>query len=429
MHDDPIALLERELVGAARRRAVVTDEREGSSQEPRGPWLSVPRPARRRSSLGAFAAVVLSGLALVVALGALVSLHGRGRGASSNGPSAVTKSSPRQQLIDVLGILRRPQTPADRPQGILSQLSQTALPAWLGGPDLPLVRYATTTPWGEKLYFVPIEPATPAELESFARRQRLPEPQVAALAGRRGETLGVFSTGGGGGAGDAAAIEAGHGIGTSGGGGIRGTRVTLVVPDGVARVKFVLPRQPNPLQYGAPIYPHSLTVTAPVHGNVAAVQLPRTIPEGPFPMIWYAADGHLIKRIGNLAGVNRVFPTPRPGPETALSRAAERDPSTPNRVWVTPSVGGPQTAFKVHFQVLLNGAGYEYRLTGTRCPGITVNGGDGGGTEDLRGRTWSDVVNAVGGQTWCPGTYHLSVTIMGRRLARPFGTTTFTVKR
>jgi hypothetical protein len=58
-----------------------------------------------------------------------------------------------------------------------------------------------------------------------------------------------------------------------------------------------------------------------------------------------------------------------------------------------------------------------------------VNGGDGGGTNDLRGRIWSDQVGAVAGQAWCPGTYHLSVAIMGRREARAFGTATFTVRR
>jgi hypothetical protein len=284
-----------------------------------------------------------------------------------------------------------------------------------GGPDMPLVRYATTTPWGERLYFVPIRPRTPAG---------------------RPETLLVLSTDGGGGAGDAKSIEAGQGIGTAGGSGIRGTRVTLVVPDGVARVMLVLPRQPDPQQYGATVYPNSLSVTAPVHDNVVAVQIARNMPEGPFPMIWYAADGHVVKRIGDLAAVNRVLPTPQPAPETPRSRAAERNPSTPNRVWVTPSVGGPHTLFMVHFRLLLNGAMYSYRLSGTRCPAIMVSGGSGGGTDDLRGRIWSGQIQAIAGQAWCPGTYRVSASVMGgapgrsmTNPARAFGTATFTVKR
>jgi hypothetical protein len=409
VRDDPITLLERELVDAARRRAVVVDEREGSSHEPRGPWPTL-RPARRRRPLGAFVAVVLSGLAVVVALGALVALHGRTPSSPAKPQAPAASYASRQQLIDTLAVLRRPQVPADL--RILSQV--THLPPFVGTPDRSLIRLASTTPWGEKLYFVPTRAVT---------------------AGRRLELLSVFSRQGGGGGVPAALIDSGQEIGTEGGGGIRGTRVTLVVPDGVAKVDFVLPRQPFPNQYGAPIYPDSLNVTAPVHGNVAAVRVDRNIAPGTLPMIWYAPDGHVVKRIGNLAGVNRVVPTPQPGPETALSRAAERDPSTPNRVWVTPSVGGPHTKFTVHFRVLLNGADYSYRLTGAKCPAITVNGGSGGGTDDLRGRIWSDVVDAVQGQAWCPGTYRLSVTITGgeRRVvtfpSSPFGTATFRVKR
>jgi hypothetical protein len=428
VHDDPIAVLERELVDAARRRAVVADDRAGSV-EPHGPWPMLPGPVRRRSSLGAFAAVVCSGVALVVALGAVVSLHAR-TAPTAKRPAASAASPPsRRHLIDILGVLRRPQTAADRPAQILSELSGPGPVAWLGGPDLPLVRYATTTPWGEKLYLVPIKPGTRAQVVAYARRYHLPKSRLSLFLRARSETLGVFGSDGGGGAGDAATIEAGKGIGTSGGIGIRGTRVTVVVPDGVAEVDFVLPRQPDPEQYGGPVYAHSLIVTGVAHDNVVAVQVDRSVPEGPFPMIWYGANGHVIKRIGDLSGVNRVVPTPEPGPETALSRAAERNPSTPNRVWVTPSAGGPHTNFNVHFQVLLNGAGYAYRLSGRKCSAITLNGGDGGGTDDLRGRIWSDLVDVGSGQTWCPGTYRLSVTIMGRGPARPFGTATFTVKR
>ena len=426
MHDDPIALLERELVGAARRRVVAADEHDGS-QEPRGPWQPGPRPARRRRSLGAFAAVVLSGVAVLVAFGALVSLRGRPSPLPRR-PAVSAAPSSRQQLIDILGVLRRPQVASDVPRALLSEVAQAPLLSLQGGPDMPLVRYATTTPWGEKIYFIPIKPVTPAQIKRVARDRHWPASSLTIRRGRP-ETLLVMSTDGGGGAGDAGSIEAGQGIGTSGGADIRGTRVTIVVPDGVARVQLVLPRQPDPQQYGASIYSHSLSVTAPVHDNVVAVQIDRNMPEGPFPMIWYDAHGHVIKRIGDLASVNRVVPTPQPGPETPLSRAAERDPSTPNRVWVTPRAGGPHTTFMVHFEVLLNGAGYAYRLSGTTCHAITPNGGDGGGYEDLRGRIWSDQVGAVQGQAWCPGTYHLSVSIAGRQPARPFGTATFTVKR
>ena len=95
MRDDPISLLERELVEAAKRRV-----QPAGSATARG----------RRSSLGAFAAVVLSGVAVAVALGALVSLRGHQAAlpaSSSRPPAAVIPG--RRQLIDVLGVLRRPQ--------------------------------------------------------------------------------------------------------------------------------------------------------------------------------------------------------------------------------------------------------------------------------------------------------------------------------
>jgi hypothetical protein len=207
------------------------------------------------------------------------------------------------------------------------------------------------------------------------------------------------------------------------------------VPDGVASVVFVLPRQSAGVENGAPIYKHSLRLAVAVHDNVAAVQIHRQCCNGQPPMIWYAADGHVIKRIGNFSTTNRVIAPPKAGPETALSRAVEHDPSTPNRVWVTPRTGGPHTPFMVHFRVLLNDASYQYTFSGTRCPQFTFPGGTGGGTNDLRGRSWSDPLAAVQSQALCPGTYRVSVTVtdLGRygalmHPAHPFGTATFTVR-
>lgn len=414
MDDDPITTLERELVDAARRR-------------------TAGRPGVRRGKFGGLGPAAAVALTLLIGAGALILLGAHKRAPSTTTPST-TAVPGREQLIDIISVLRRPQTKADREAPILSRALMGGILA-RGTPDVPLVRYATTTPWGEKLYFVPMKPPTAKPLAQL----HLPAGVISRLR-TRGETLGVFSARGGGGGGTAADIEAGYGWQTEGAGrsfagGSTETRIILVVPDGVAKVAFVLPRQSSPGQPGAPIYRHALTVTVPVHDNVAAVQVDRQCCQGRAPMIWYAADGHVVRRVGNPAAANRVIPAPAPGPETAQSRAAERDPSTPNRVWVTPSVGGPHTDFKVHFRVLLNDADYSYRLSGTSCPAITLNGGDGGGTNDLRGRIWSDFVDAAAGQAWCPGTYHLSVTIMDlgrsgqlKHPAKPFGSATFTVR-
>jgi hypothetical protein len=102
---------------------------------------------------------------------------------------------------------------------------------------------------------------------------------------------------------------------------------------------------------------------------------------------------------------------------------------------VTPPTGGPRTTFALHFRILLNDADCRYTFTGTKCPAITFLCGSGGGSNDYRGRISGVDLNAVAGQTWCPGTYHVSATVMDlgrggnlKHPARPFGTATFTVR-
>jgi hypothetical protein len=372
-------------------------------------------PARRRPVWRVLPVAFAAAIAVVVAVIALGTLHHRAAPRGEAGSSSVPG---RQALIDILAPLRRAQTPADLRLRGLSLLEGQAQAFGLGRVDVPLVRYAGTTPWGERLFIVPFLPS----------------------AGRHDETVGLESAGGGGGGIDAAGLAA-HGVDESEGagrsfaGGSTKSRLIVLVPDGVARVEFVLSRQPNGNQYGAPTYARVQTVTVGVHGNLAAVQVDRGCC-GASGMIWYRADGSVIRRIGNIAGAGRVLSPPRPGPETPLSRAAQRDPSTPNPVWVAPAVGGPRTRFTIHFRVLLNGADYRYRFTGTPCPAFTFPGGTGK-PNALRGSLWSDGVGAVQGESLCPGSYRVSVTVMdfgrggGPRqpAARPFGSASFTVRR
>jgi len=266
-------------------------------------------------------------------------------------------------------------------------------------------------------------------------------PTKAASQQRSGEGIDLEVGGGGGCCASAAVIQAGHdmtieGAGRSFAGGSTQTRLVLLVPDGVAKVQFVLPRQPSRNSPGSPIYAKPLRVTVPVHGNIAAVQVKRECCAGGVPMIWYGPGGDVIKRIGDLTAVNRVLSPPKPGPQTAQSRAAQRDPSTPNRVWVTPAIGNQHAKYAVHFRLLLNGADYRFKMSGTHCPQITFAGGGGGGYGDLRGRILSYDLDAVTGQTWCPGTYRISVRVMDlgrygnlKHPGRPFGSATFTVRR
>ncbi len=411
MNDDPIIQLERELVRAAERR-----------------------PAQSSNRLRAGTLALLSSIlvTMVVAGGVLVLVHGN----HARHPTATTTRPAHnrtdQKLVQILGILRRPQTRLDRKILRQSGLERSARLPFLAGATIneSSARLATITPWGSRVLLVLTNPPTTSGLASL--HQRFPRMPVR----RHMSGLILWVDHGGGCCASATDLKSNgdislDGAGRSFAGGSTAQRVYTVVPDGVARVAFYPP--PHSVSAGGRTHLNGLPVTVPVHGNVGAVQWHHSCCANP-PMIWYAADGRVIKRIGDFKSVNRVTGTPRPGPETTLSRAAERDPSTPNRVWVTPSTGGPHTNFKLHFRVLLNDADYSYHLSGTRCPQITVTGGSGGGTNDLRGRIWSDNINAVAGQTWCPGTYHLTATVMDlgrygqlKHPAKPFGTATFTV--
>jgi hypothetical protein len=422
---DFIDELERELRAAGRRRLRLA-------------FARVPRPSRATtaaaSGLRALPVALAVLLAITIAVVALIEV-----GHSPRRPAASPTAHSRQELIDTLGVLRRPQTKADL--GLdLSRFSSFLSKALAGAPDLSLVRLATTTPWGQRIFLVPLNPPTAkavATLES-SRPARPLLNLLARNAASRGETLRVFSGHGLAGGATAASVEAQgfleiDGTGRSVAGRWAQTRFLLVVPDGVAKVVFVVPRQPAGAQPGAPIYKHSLRVAVAVHDNVAAVQVDRQTDGRSSPMIWYAASGRLIKRIGNLASANRVTVPAKPGPETSLSRAAQRDPSTPNRVWVTPRTGGPHTQFRIHFRILLSDAHYRYKFSGTRCPQFTFPGGTGGGYNDLRGELWSDALGAPEVHALCPGTYHVTVAVMqlgryGMRPARPFGSATYTVK-
>jgi hypothetical protein len=403
------------------------------------PVDGLPRGSRWRRGLSALpiAGAVLVTLGVVVVV--LIVVKHNPRQPSSTQPAV----SSRQGLIDILGVLRRPQTHADLHTPVIEQylrsVEQGGLPIGVGEPDVGLIRRATVTPWGSPVYLVPTKPPTAAFIARV--RRNFPNLPAGFEAGHRSERLTEVDRGGAGGDETPAEIEAGQAISTQGAGrsfagGSSDTRVIVIVPDGVARVSFVDPRQPLHGTVSGPVYRHSATVTVPVHGNVAAAQIDRAGSGPPLPMIWYSAGGAVIKRIGNFRTVNRVVSRPRPGPQTAQSRAAQRDPSTPNRVWVTPSSGDEHADYTVHFRVLLNDADYRYRVIGTRCSQITIAGGSGGGPGDARGRIWSARLDAVAGQTWCPGTYHVSVTVMdlGRygNLQHPahrFGTATYTVRR
>jgi hypothetical protein len=383
MNDDPIALLERELVEAARRQA---DNRR------------TKRPYGLGRIVEGFAIAAVLAVTLVIGAGALILL---GRQHRANSPTRAV--SDRQQLVDIIGALRRPQTFADLHSPTIARLLsgyQTRREPWdaRGAPELPLIRRAAVTPWGEAVFLVPLKPtsgrrqegllwttrsftdccSTAADVKTFGEVNN--EGQVKRRIGGREEAL---------------------------------DRFVAVVPDGVAKVQL-----------------GRLMMT--VHDNVAAAQANGNL-VGPTPvMFWFGPDGNAIRRIGDMAGSYRSLAIPQPGPVTAASRAAERDPSTPNPVWTTPRLGGPHTTFRVHFRALLNAAGYTYTVTGGKCRSLW---GTQAKPDDSRGHIWSDTVLPVSGKSWCRGTYHLSVTVTDlgppgtlKHPSRPFGTARFVVR-
>jgi hypothetical protein len=340
----------------------------------------------------------------------------------------------RRALIAELAPLRRSQTAAERAVARAVNRHEMPFEEYYGTPDRSLVRYATTTPWGQRLYFVPITPWTAQGARAHVGKGVHAPPPV--------EEVGVYSPHGSiaDGGGSAARIHAGTvGIFWGPDAATRGLmRGWELVPDGVAKLDYVFPRQPGGAQYGYPTYPRVGHLTVAVHGNIAAVQARRYPAEA---QAWYAADGHVLKRFPAAAGAAKVVPVKQPGPETAQSRAAERDPSTPNRVWVTSAVGGPTTVFKLHFRALLNEADYGFRFSGTSCRGDhgfpAGMGRNPSGAQLLRGQLVTDALNGVG---HCKGTYRIAVNVtgleplgeirpVGRKIAaRPFGSATFTVR-
>jgi hypothetical protein len=411
--------------------------RGGSDRESR---LPPRRPVSRRMSglwrgSGAVAAFIVSVAAVAVVV-VVVALAGRGsheRGSITTPTKPQTWSqqlqASRRALIDELAPLRRPQTATER--AFAQTLNRHQVPFSYSDAtiDRSLVRYAMTTPWGERLYLVPLSPSNPQQVRARdGAKARAPAPV---------EDVVVYSTGGRDWApGNAARVRSGT-VGSSAwgpGGAASGvTQGFDLVPDGVANVTYVLPRQPDGAQYGYPTYATVQRLSVRVQGNIAAYQTRRRLSDRQV-WIWYAADGRVVRRFGDPAAAAKVVPVKQPGPETARSRAAERDPSTPNPVSVTPETVDHTTSFKLQFRALLNGAVYGLNWTGPRCPGLRFPAGISGrpGTILLRGSVVTTTLSPS-----CPGTYHVSVRVTGlepigsirpagRKInAKPFGTATF----
>lgn len=252
------------------------------------------RSGGRFGQLGGLIALGLAtAVAALVAVAAFALLHGQ------SNPSGQSQASSAQPLLRILGVLRRPQGHlGESVSEILGPGGRLRAP--LGTPDIRLIRLATTTPWGQKVFLVPFKPATARSIQNLPPiMRRLTERQL----GREGHAyrLGIF---GGGGAccASASAIES-HGTGTWGGDS-NSTQLILVVPDGVAKVTLLLPAG----QAGFTDSSRARTVTGPVNNNVLAVSFQGATDDPVQNMIWYGPHGNVVKRIGNTNGRRRSVP-------------------------------------------------------------------------------------------------------------------------
>jgi len=229
---------------------------------------------RRLPSLSSVAVVLASASTLVVAGGALILIGHRATapGAANQVPAGA------RPLVAELGVLRRPQTRADQ--------ATIEHPRWVA--ILPtLTRLAATLPTGQKIFFyvgrIDLQKAAP-RLRDLLRQQ-----QRRRAAGYLGYSLGYYLAGAHGGPGPAPGYSAsvirqirgpwwsqqdGH-----------DARFTAIVPDGVARIRWVFAGHGYPL----------LNVNIDVKGNIASANVARALNDFPTQTTWYAPDGRPIQ--------------------------------------------------------------------------------------------------------------------------------------
>jgi hypothetical protein len=226
--------------------------------------------------------------AIAIGIGAIVLLHAHPRASGPPAATMQTRPSPPPGLTGILAVLRRPQTATDLDPELprnLENRSPLPLAALIGTPVRSLIRLATVTPWGERVFLVPTRPPTHAATAKLLAASKLPPVDRRSLLDRlerqgRRLTLGINGPG----TTTVAQIQAGDDWEST-----TASRNTLivVVPNGVARVTVQLSRP----------------LTAIVHNNVAAFDSPRPIERNSVgKMIWYTQSGAIFDRPKDTSG-------------------------------------------------------------------------------------------------------------------------------
>lgn len=271
MSDDPVRLLTRlnpEPLGHAPAFEVVWPRvSAGDALSATDAAARAARPSGRRRVRVSGSGILLAclvGLAVAIGLGAVLVLHHEGRSAPPVAPAQSIPPASRG-LVGILGVLRRPQTAADR--AALRSLG-VLFRHFRAGVAVP--SRVRASGGRQAIVLIPMRPRN---------KRWAPGATNALFADRTGLRLAVIAAGGGAGCCvTAAGIEAGQGWSTFGG--ERGSTSIFVVPDGVARLTLHLPRP----------------VTARVRDNVAVV-VTATMIENPTVdgMTWYDSAGRVVR--------------------------------------------------------------------------------------------------------------------------------------
>ena len=135
---------------------------------------SPARRRRRRLPAGALPTTLAAAAALAVAAIAIIALGNRSH--TSTSPESPPVPPAASRLVSELAVLRRPQTPADLNSTYLDLFLRNGVATpprgRLGQPIRSLIRLATITPWGEKVFLVPlIAPDGTSDARSHRRRE------------------------------------------------------------------------------------------------------------------------------------------------------------------------------------------------------------------------------------------------------------------
>ncbi len=199
------------------------------------------------------------------------------------GQGGALQGAPSRSLLSILGVLRRPATAADAGSGIVAR-------GFISGVFVHYIRLARVVD-GSPYYIYP-------GIVGGCGTGETPHEGIMELATNVDLGHGLRGGSGGGGA-TATAIEQGKDASSSGlPGSATSSMITMVVPDGVAKVTLRYPAG-RASGYSPKISPAFTTNTTPV-GNLVVVTLPRSNPLQHGTIIWRSADGRVIKTFDGL---------------------------------------------------------------------------------------------------------------------------------